>query len=107
MTTGETPSPPDDFDARLRGLRKELKEEDADQRGEPKAAADSAGMGVGLRVAADLVAGVVVGAGIGYLLDRWLGTKPFLLMLMLVLGFVAGIMNVYRTAQNYEKQNKG
>ena len=88
-------------------MRKELKEEDADQRGEPKAAADSAGMGVGLRVAADLVAGVVVGAGIGYLLDRWLGTKPFLLMLMLVLGFVAGIMNVYRTAQNYEKRNKG
>lgn len=107
MTKGETPSPPNDFEARLRGFRKELKEEHSEQQGEPQAPVDSSGMGVGLRVATDLVAGVLVGAGIGYLLDRWLGTKPFLLMLMLVLGFVAGIMNVYRIAKKYEKQSKG
>jgi len=34
--------------------------------------------------------------GAGWLLDRWLGTKPWLMIVFFFLGAAAGIMNVYR-----------
>ena len=43
-----------------------------------------------------LVSALVVGVAIGYLLDRWLGTKPWLLILFFVLGSAAGLLNVFR-----------
>jgi len=55
-------------------------------------------MGVGIKVGVDLVVGVGVGAGIGWGLDYWLGTAPWLLALFCVFGFVAGMLNVVRTA---------
>jgi len=51
----------------------------------------------------ELVLGTVVGGFIGWQLDRWLGTGPFLLLIFFVLGVVAGILNVVRTA--YEIQS--
>jgi ATP synthase protein I len=41
---------------------------------------------------------VLVGAGLGWLLDRWLGTKPWGLIVFLLLGFAAGVLNVMRAA---------
>ncbi len=46
----------------------------------------------------DLLAGLAVGVGLGLLLDRWLGTTPFLLIVFFFLGAAAGMLNVYRTA---------
>ena len=46
----------------------------------------------------ELVAGVVVGALIGWLLDRWLGISPWGLIVFLLLGFAAGVLNVMRAA---------
>lgn len=61
-------------------------------------------MGVGVKVGVDLVVGVGVGAGIGWGLDRLLGSEPWLLALFCILGFVAGLMNVIRTAnQSFKK----
>lgn len=51
-----------------------------------------------MRIGIELVAGVAVGAGIGYLLDSWLGTAPWLLILFFFLGAAGGMMNVYRAA---------
>jgi ATP synthase protein I len=46
----------------------------------------------------ELVAGVLVGAGIGWLLDKWLGISPWGMIVFLLLGFVAGVLNVMRVA---------
>ena len=46
----------------------------------------------GFRLSTELVAGVLVGAGLGWLLDRWLGTTPWGLMVFLLLGFAAGVL---------------
>lgn len=61
-----------------------------------------AGMGLGLRVGADLVAGVVVGTLIGVGLDRWLGTRPWLMLGFFVVGAAAGLLNAYRTASGMD-----
>ncbi len=54
-------------------------------------------LSMGMRIGLELVVGVVVGVGIGYLLDRWLGTKPWLMVGGFFLGVAAGMVNVYRT----------
>ncbi len=56
-----------------------------------------AGWGFGLRVGVDLVAGVLVGLALGYGLDHVLGTKPWMLIIFIILGMAAGMMNVFRT----------
>ena len=55
-------------------------------------------MARGLRLSSELVAGVLVGGGIGWLLDKWLGISPWGLILFLLLGFTAGVLNVMRAA---------
>lgn len=45
-----------------------------------------------------MVAGVLVGAAIGWALDRVLGISPWGLIVFLLLGFVAGVVNVVRGA---------
>lgn len=54
------------------------------------------GLSFAFRIGTELVAGIAVGVGIGWALDRWLGTKPWLMIAFFVLGAMAGMMNVYR-----------
>ena len=56
-------------------------------------------MGEALKLSTEMIGGVAVGGFIGWGLDRWLGTAPILMVLFLLLGGAAGIMNVIRTAQ--------
>src|SRR6201988_2245653 len=61
-------------------------------------ATTASGYARGFRLSSELVAGVVVGAGIGWLIDRWLGVSPWGLIVFLLLGFAAGVLNVMRAA---------
>lgn len=61
-------------------------------------------MGQGLRIAIDLVVGVAFGGFVGWWLDQTLGTAPWLMVLFLILGFTAGMMNVIRTARRMQAQ---
>jgi ATP synthase protein I len=55
-------------------------------------------MALGFRLSSELVAGVVVGALIGWGIDRWLSISPWGLIVFLLLGFTAGVVNVIRSA---------
>ncbi len=55
-------------------------------------------MALGFRLSSELIAGVVVGAGIGWGFDRLLSTSPFGFIVFTLLGFVAGVVNVVRSA---------
>ena len=58
--------------------------------------APATGLGLALRIGVEMVAGVGVGAGLGYLLDQWFGTSPWLLILFFFLGAGAGGLNTWR-----------
>jgi ATP synthase protein I len=57
-------------------------------------------MARGFRLASEFVAAIVVGAGLGLGADYLFGTAPWGLVILLLLGFAAGVLNVIRaTAQ--------
>ena len=56
-------------------------------------------LGVAFRVSVELVSALAVGLVIGWLLDQWLETRPWLMLVFLLLGGAAGILNVYRMAK--------
>ena len=55
-------------------------------------------MARGFRLSTELIAGVVVGAVIGWGFDHLLSTSPFGLIVFLMLGFIAGVVNLVRSA---------
>ncbi|EKF19928.1 hypothetical protein NA2_06288 [Nitratireductor pacificus pht-3B] len=57
-----------------------------------------AGFGNALRLSSEFIAGVAVGAGLGWFIDRMAGTSPWGLIIFLLLGFGAGVLNVLRSA---------
>jgi ATP synthase protein I len=60
--------------------------------------ADPSALARGFRLSTELVAGVLMGAGLGWVLDRWLGISPWGMIVFLLLGFAAGVLNVMRVA---------
>jgi ATP synthase protein I len=85
--------------ARLKRLGEGLARQRADDIADGGDRATTAsGYARGFRLSSELVAGVVVGAGLGWLIDRWLGIAPWGLMIFLLLGFAAGVLNVMRSA---------
>jgi len=48
-------------------------------------------------VGTQLVVSIFMGFGIGYWLDKWLGTRPVFMLVFMLLGVVAGFLNIYRT----------
>jgi ATP synthase protein I len=97
MTDDRRPSDLDDLDAKLRAAQ-------GRHGGKPVRAGfalGKSGLSIAFRIGVELVAALVVGVGIGLLLDRWLGSSPWLLIVFFVLGAAAGIMNVVRVAKGY------
>lgn len=60
--------------------------------------ADNAGMAKGLRLAAEFVSGILAGLIFGLIFDKFLGTQPWGLIIFLLFGFAAGLLNLYRAA---------
>jgi ATP synthase protein I len=56
-------------------------------------------MGMGFRISVEMLATLAVGTGMGFVLDRWLGTSPWLTLVFLVLGAAAGMRNAIKVAQ--------
>ena len=54
-------------------------------------------------VGLSFVLAIVIGVGAGVLLDRWLGTSPWMFFVFFALGLAAGVLNVYRTAGRFLK----
>lgn len=82
------------FDERLRAAQDRLKSEEPVPA--PGVGGSASPMGIGIRVGTELVAAMAVAVAIGWGLDHWLHTSPWLLGLFVLLGGAAGVANVWR-----------
>ncbi|MEE8623068.1 MAG: AtpZ/AtpI family protein, partial [Alphaproteobacteria bacterium] len=98
MNQRKPPPSLEDLDARLRKARGDTPA--AGQAEGMDRKAPMSGLGLALRIGIELVAPLAVGVGIGWLLDDWLGTGPWLMVVFFFLGAGAGFLNVYRTVSN-------
>ena len=91
---------PEDFKTRLKIAKSKIKKQvisDSEKRG--------SFMGNAFKLGTELVAAVGVGTIIGFILDSWFGTKPWLIIIFFFLGAVAGMLNVIRVAKRMQKED--
>ena len=91
---------PEDFKTRLKIAKSKIKkklDDDSPNRG--------SFMGNAFKLGTELVAAVAVGTIIGFILDSWFDTKPWLMIIFFFLGAAAGISNVIRTAKRMQKKD--
>ena len=91
---------PEDFKTRLKIAKSKIKKQldnDNEKRG--------SFMGNAFKLGTELVAAVAIGTIIGFILDSWFDTKPWLIIIFFFLGTAAGILNVIRTANRMQKEN--
>ena len=91
---------PEDFKTRLKIAKSKIEKQvqsDEEKRG--------TFMGSAFKLGTELVAAVAVGTILGFILDSWFGTKPWLIIIFFFLGAAAGIMNVIRTANRMQKED--
>ena len=79
---------------RLKNARKRLKVE--------KENPQTSNIGQAFKLSTELVAAVLVGTIIGFILDNWFDTKPWLIIIFFFVGVVAGILNVIRSAKKLQ-----
>tara|TARA_B100000945_G_C20283606_1_gene549903 strand:+ start:11 stop:286 length:276 start_codon:yes stop_codon:yes gene_type:complete len=83
--------------------RLEIAKKKASKRSSNRNQKSSSNIGIALKLSTELVAAVAVGTIIGFILDDWFGTKPWLILIFFFVGVAAGIMNVVKSAKNMQK----
>ena len=66
---------------------------------------NSPSLGTALKLSTEMVAAVLVGSIIGFILDNWFDSKPWLTIIFFFVGAAAGILNVIRSAKLMQKNN--
>ena len=90
-------------DDKLKDLKKRIDTAKSLNTPPPKKKKES-GAGFGFKISTEIIAALVVGVGIGLIVDKYLGTKPFGLIIFFIFGAIAGFLNVYRVMRRIEKQ---
>ena len=91
--------PEDQFKTRLKIAKNKAKLNNSDKNNESKSS-----MGTAFKMSTELVSAVVVGTIIGFILDNWFGTKPWLILIFFFVGVIAGIMNVIKSAKRMQQK---
>ncbi len=84
----------DQLKDRLKNARKRLKIE--------KENPQTSNFGQAFKLSTELVAAVLVGTIIGFILDNWFDTKPWLIIIFFFVGVIAGILNVIKSAKKLQ-----
>ena len=91
---------PENFKTRLKIAKSKIKKQ-VESENEKKASF----MGSAFKLGTELVAAVAVGTIIGFILDSWFDTKPWLIIIFFFLGAAAGMLNVIRAANRMQKED--
>lgn len=101
MTEGD-PRDLNQFDAKLKAARDRI--EGRGDQGSKKSSYNDSLAGVGYRMSIELVVGICVGLGLGWLIDKQLGTKPWFMLILMFLGLAAGVFNVVRLSKDVQRR---
>ena len=85
----------DDLKVRLKIAKKKINPE--------KDPTSRSNLGPAFKLSTELVSAVLVGTIIGFILDTWFDTKPWLIIIFFFVGVVAGITTVVRSAKKIQK----
>ena len=87
-----------EISTRLEIAKKNIKKKQTENKG-----SNATSLGKALKISTELVAAVVVGATMGFLLDNWFDTKPWLTISFFFMGVTAGILNVIKSAKKMHR----
>ena len=90
-----------EISTRLEIAKKKIKKQQIKNNG-----SNAASLGKALKISTELVAAVVVGTTLGFILDNWFDTRPWLTISFFFIGVAAGILNVIKSAKNMHKNYK-
>ena len=86
-------------------IAKVRQEAGLDERDDGKGEAAPAGeLGLAWRISIEIVVALALSTGLGWALDQWLGTMPWLMVVFLFLGAAAGINNAVRTINRMDRE---
>lgn len=72
-------------------------EDEAEERAERNAGESRKGFAMAMKLSSEFISAIIVGAMLGYLIDHFVGTSPWGVIVLLLLGFCAGVLNVLRS----------
>ena len=88
-----------DLDDKLKGIRKNKVKSNSDNKAFKSAH-------IGWRMVLELVIGIVIGVILGFSLDSFLNTSPIFLIILIFLGFAAGVRTMIKTAKEIDENIK-
>ena len=88
----------DDLKTRLKIAKNKFKKKNPSDNNEQKTS-----FGKAFQLSTELVSAVLVATIIGFILDNWFDTKPWLIIIFFFIGVAAGIINVIRSAKKMQK----
>ena len=91
--------PKDPFKTRLEIAKKKILKKNHHNKDD-----NPSSIGTAFKLSTELVAAVAVGTIIGFILDSWFDTKPWLIIIFFFLGSAAGILNVIKVAKKMQKE---
>ena len=95
------------FKNRLDQLGKKLDDATETESSGAQSRSQSGGLGIAMRMGSEFVVAVLIGGAMGWGLDQWLGSTPFMMFLFIMFGFAAGTMNIIRAGKELEKAKTG
>ena len=94
-------------DARLESLDERLERLQQAEAKRSRKRQPDASYQAGQLILSQLVGCPLGGGIVGWLLDRWFGTRPWLMLVFLFLGFAVGFWNVIRIANRSAAKARG
>ncbi len=88
----------DDLKTRLKIAKSKFKKNNSSENNDQKSS-----FGKAFQLSTELVSAVLVATIIGFILDNWFDTKPWLIIIFFFIGVAAGIINVIRSAKKMQK----
>ena len=89
---------PDELKTRLKIAKSRFKNKNQTEKDNEKSS-----FGKAFQLSTELVSAVLVATIIGFILDNWFDTKPWLIIIFFFIGVAAGIMNVIKSAKKMQK----